>query len=135
MDVCSLSRLEQCGQELVSCTLECDGSWAPEGFTTSLFSPPFCLGERCGAVVLQTAELMVLAASSGLPLPICPGLPHLGGFWGTLCSKWGTDFCWVSCCLAHSAASGKSSDPQNLFKINVCQEGPFPSRAARAAMP
>lgn len=38
VDVCSLSSSEQRGQELDSQTLECNGSWAPERFTTALFS-------------------------------------------------------------------------------------------------
>lgn len=65
------------------------------------------------------------AASRDLPLPVHPGLPHLGGFWGTLCSKWGTDFLWVSCCLTCSAAPGKSSKPRTHSREMQGWKGPF----------
>lgn len=59
-------------------------------------APPAAVAEANGTLVspgdvaLQFCKQLSqwsLAAGSGLPVPI-----HPGGFWGTSCSKWGTDF-------------------------------------------
>lgn len=62
--MCSLSSSEQRGQELDSQTLECNGSWAPERFTTALFSPQFCGGLRGPSGAAEAACTVVVVPSS-----------------------------------------------------------------------